>query len=361
MERELRKGILACWCWARRKGLGAAASAGRMGMSASTLGDWLCKWKANRAKIKLLGRPAQAVDLVTRLAIAVIFQLMGPGVGLGTMRFIFPEASRAELEEMLRCYRTAYRKKNRLLIHALRWMFPGTVWALDWTEPPRPLDGIYKYILVVRDLATGVQLAALPSVTKEAAVAADLLRVLFEKHGPPLVVKSDNEFDAKEIRTVLDDHSVWHLLSPPGLPAYNGACEAGIGSLKTEAHWEAARNDRVGEWTCDDVEGARLRANQTHKPRGFDQPTPQAAWQAREPVTELARRQLAQTVNALKPIAAEELEVRLLPGMEKADRMHYNAVNRLAISRALVALGILRIRRRRITPRITRKNKANIS
>ena len=53
------------------------------------------------------------------------------------------------------------------------------------------------------------------------------------------------------------------LLSPPGTPEYNGAVEAGIESLKTRAHFIAARNDPPGEWTRDDVEGPRLMANET--------------------------------------------------------------------------------------------------
>jgi hypothetical protein len=64
------------------------------------------------------------------------------------------------------------------------------------------------------------------------------------------------------------------LLSPPGTPEYNGTCEAGIGSLKTRTHHEAARNDRPGEWTCDDVEGARMMDNETGRPWGVNGLTP---------------------------------------------------------------------------------------
>ena len=41
-----------------------------------------------------------------------------------------------------------------------------------------------------------------------------------------------------------------------------GACEAVIGSLKSRAHHKLARNDRPGEWTCDNVEAARVMANE---------------------------------------------------------------------------------------------------
>jgi hypothetical protein len=48
----------------------------------------------------------------------------------------------------------------------------------------------------------------------------------------------------------------------PGCRAIMAGCEAGIGGLQTRAHCEAARRDRPGEWTCDDVLAAQLSANQ---------------------------------------------------------------------------------------------------
>ena len=66
-----------------------------------------------------------------------------------------------------------------------------------------------------------------------------------ELHGPPLVVKSDNGsvFGAPAMETLLHDFGVLHLFSPPGTPSYNGAIEAGIGSLKARSEAHAARHD----------------------------------------------------------------------------------------------------------------------
>ena len=72
------------------------------------------------------------------------------------------------------------------------------------------------------------------------------------------------------------------LLSPPGLPSYNGSIEAGIGGFETRAHHESARNDRPGQWTPDDVEGARQQANQTARPFGLYGPTPDDVWQCHD-------------------------------------------------------------------------------
>jgi hypothetical protein len=131
---------------------------------------------------------------------------------------------------------------------------------MDYTEPPGAVDGVYGSILVVRDLSSGMQLMALPVEAATAEETTAALEALFRAYGAPLVLKSDNgsAFTAEGVERFLEACEVYHLLSPPRLPSYNGACEAGIGSLKTRAHHESARNDRPGEWTCDDVEAARI-------------------------------------------------------------------------------------------------------
>ena len=80
------------------------------------------------------------------------------------------------------------------------------------------------------------------------------------------------------------------LLSPPRTPWYNGAIEAGIGSLRTRVHHEAARHGRPALWTCDDLEAARRQANRTARPWGHHSPTPHDVWTQRQPIT-IAERQ----------------------------------------------------------------------
>jgi hypothetical protein len=50
------------------------------------------------------------------------------------------------------------------------------------------------------------------------------------------------------------------LLSPPDTPRYNGACQAGLGALKTRTDHLAARDGDPATWTCNQVEAARLQA-----------------------------------------------------------------------------------------------------
>jgi len=74
------------------------------------------------------------------------------------------------------------------------------------------------------------------------------------------------------------------LFSPPYYPQYNGACEAGFGTLKTYAHHEAAKHGRPHQWSCDDVEAARMRANELSRPHGYLRPTPAENYLWRIPV-----------------------------------------------------------------------------
>jgi hypothetical protein len=351
-ERAVRKSTLTFVRWSAWRGQGLGRTAGRLDLSTNTLGNWLREWRADRMKLKLRGRPAGQINQDARMTFMAIFHLMGPGVGLPTLQSLMPEATRGELEDLLLRFRRVWKKGGHALIHALRWLVPGTVWAIDWFEPPKPVDGIYPFVLLVRDLASGRTLWSLPSLAKEAKAAADVLKSLFLEHGPPLVLKSDNEFNAAEIVEVLEKNSVLHLLSPPGLPGYNGSCEAGVGGVKTRAHYEAARHDRPGEWTCDDVYAAGLLANQTHRPNGLLEPTPDQAWAARQPIAQELRQMFIQTVKDREPQARQELGY--LPGID-LDRWGQAAVNRVAIGRALVEHGLLRIRRKRFSPPITRK------
>ena len=84
------------------------------------------------------------------------------------------------------------------------------------------------------------------------------------------------------------------------MPRYNGAVEAGVGQLKTRAHLIAARHNRPGRLTCDDLEGAVLLANRTLRPWGKDGPTPEERWQRREPIAGSEREAFAASEKRLR-------------------------------------------------------------
>jgi transposase InsO family protein len=261
----------------------------------------------------------------------------------------------------VRRYRLVYRKRRRQLAMSLRWRRVGAVWAIDFTEPPTPIDGQFGQLLAVRDLGSGKMLASLPLREASADNVRDLLRALFAEHRAPLVLKSDNgsALVAAEVKDLLDNWGVTALTSPPGTPRYNGACEAGIGGLKTRAHHIAARHGRPGAWTCDDVEAARLMANEMGRPASAAGPTPDEAWRAQPAIDANERRRFQ--------IATENQRHELRQQLDSEHSEPFNgradgaAIERLAITQALIALGILELRRRRITTSATGRRVRKIS
>jgi hypothetical protein len=91
-----------------------------------------------------------------------LLHAVGPALGLPTLRACFPALCRAELDDLLRRYRRLCRLRYHETLYVLHWTRPGSVWAIDFTEAPRPVDGGDRYLLAVRDLASGQQLLWLP-------------------------------------------------------------------------------------------------------------------------------------------------------------------------------------------------------
>jgi len=238
----------------------------------------------------------------------------------------------------------------------LRWNRPGAVRAFAFFYPPLPIEGVFKYVLVVRDLASGYQLLALPTRDRQALTVVSALRFLFAAYGPPLVLKSDNEFDADPIAEVLARNRVFHPLSPPEFPRYNGAIEAGIGCGDMIAvdrvpgnriFYEAARHDRPMRWTCDDLEAGLLQSNELSRPNGHLEPNPDERWEGRVPIQEEERAAFQAAVQKREADAFKRLG--FLPGIELSRRDRH-AVWRLALALALVDQGFLQVRRRRSSP-----------
>jgi transposase InsO family protein len=105
---------------------------------------------------------------------------------------------------------------------------------MDFTHPPRLIDGVFSAILNVVDLGSRQQLCWLPVLHEDLAVVQDVLRDLFEEHGAPLIIKSDNgpAFRAEAIKKVLSDWRVFPLFSPPYCASYNGVCERANQTMK---------------------------------------------------------------------------------------------------------------------------------
>jgi hypothetical protein len=337
-----------------------AETARLLRITSRTLRQWRRRAARDWEIMRWTGRPAARSSPERRNAVIGYLDEFGPGIGLRLLRDAFPMMARAELDDLMTRYRRAWRVRHRRPLRVLEWTRPGAVWAVDFAEPPTAVDGVFPDLLAVRDLASGRQLLWHPAPAATAIAAAEPLAGLFVRHGPPLVVKSDNgsAFGAPAVATLLENFAVLPLFSPPHTPSYNGAVEAGIGGLKmrTEAH--AARHGRPGFWTFDDVAAARREANATARPRGPNGPTPDEAWAARTRLCPTDRASFRASVAEQRRIARHELDVSPAgPWPVMTERR----VDRVAIRRALVEHGVLVFSRRSIPPPIRRKKAEGIS
>ena len=323
-----------------RCGTSCRRVAAAVGLRPRTLSHWRRCQERGELTCKPRGRPCKQSSREQRRLVIEWMQEAGPQIGLPTLRTTFPDIPRCELVDLQGDYRCEFRRGNRLAIEKLTWHMPRGVWAMDHTEPPRPIDGLYKSLFSVRDLASGMQLAWLPVPDETAETTLPILQALFMEHGPPLVLKSDNgpAFKSELVGELLTDWSVVPLRSPPYTPKYNGSCEAGIGGMKVRTHYEAARHGRAGSWTCENVEAARCQANEYHYPRGQTQFTPQQVWQS---PAEIEYTERTEFHLAVERALAQQIQKRSCDSEEQPTAAAQAAEYRRAVRQALVELGIL--------------------
>jgi transposase InsO family protein len=271
-----------------------------------------------------------------------------------TLQERFPDLARAELTDLLKGFRQVLRHRRRDDMRRLHWLVPGRVWAIDFAEPSElgaawslpPIDDEYPYLLAVRDLASGYQLAWLPVHQATAEVTQAALATLFEQHGAPLVLKADNgpPFRADQTKSLLQKAEVRFLFSPPYWPAYNGAIEAAIGALKRRTEEHAAQQGHARRWTWADALAARAQANAA-RPRRLHGLSPAELWAARTRITATERVRFELAVERQSFLARREMNIAQ---EQQLDHWQASAVDRKAIERALVEHDYLLFRRRRL-------------
>ncbi len=327
-------------CRARR-GRTLAQMAGDIGINPQLLYTWRSRASAGDWAAVPRGRRPLIVSAAVKAEIFELMELLGPFTGVPALREYFPAVARREMQHLAGEFRRRFFAGKLAEAFECTWQQPGVCWAMDYTAPPLPIDGIYRKILDVRDLGSGKQLAALPVPEESGIETALLLESLFARYGPPLVIKSDNgsSLVAAAVKKVLKHFGVIFLLSPPYYPQYNGACEAGHGAIKVRAHHLAARAGRPGQWSCDDVEAARLGVNELSRPKGFGGPSPNVLWDEKKELSDRDR-------GLFRKLVADKL--RQMRSNDDEKMLGLAKQKRLSVSRALVKLGYLLVRRRRI-------------
>jgi len=244
--------------------------------------------------------------------------------------------------------------RRRALRHQsrLEWRRVGAVWAADFKERREPLEGRYGWLLSIKDLGSGFQLAWEPLIDATATVVQDIYTRLFEEHGPPLVLKSDNggQFKANDTKALLAEYQVLPLYSPKRHPQYNGAVERANGQVSSYQQALAEYHQRPAGPTCDDAEAARLHANELAHPQGWRGPTARELWDQHTPIPPDERAAFLASVAVQRRTARAAWNFT-----DDASLTHYEAaaVDRRAIRDALVAHDLLRIHPRRKSKRDT--------
>ena len=358
-EYELRGNVASLLNWTQSRGITFSQTAGRLRLAPRTLRQWRRAWREASSQPLPLGRPCLRAPRALRNEVIALLDELGPATGVPTLRDCFPTLARAELEDLVRRYRRVWRKRHQQALHVLHWQAPGAVWAMDFSQATYRVEGKDRYLLAVRDLASGQQLLwwPTPAINTDETLAA--LSFLFAEHGAPLVLKTDNgsPFCADQTLEFLRQADVIPLFSPPRMPRYNGAVEAGIGSLKTRTDHHAAHHGRAGHWTLDDLSAAQAQANTEARPHGPTGPSPEAMW--------TTRRRLSAEERSLFRAAVERQRQQLhvqegLPDTTTHARAHARAQNRPAIRRALEEFGYLLYSRRRLPLPIRKQKVANI-
>jgi transposase InsO family protein len=329
----------------------------RLGIPYRTAQEWVRRFKKDGLKARRRGRPLERGTPALRNNVFETLRALGPGTGVPTLRKHNPDLPFRELLSLKKRYARAYKRRKKRLSEALTWTRPGSVWSIDFTEPPTEVDGKYRYLLCVEDLSSGCNLETIPVVRKRSFQVKQVLEHLCRKHGPPLVIKADNDscFTKGVMKYLHEKYGVSFLFSPAYMPWYNGGVESCIGRLKPIIFHRGSSNGRPYEWSSGDVHAGCILANETVTKTGM---THSEIFERRVPLSSEERFIFLNELESQKKKVLESLEKKAGEepnGSEKA------IIQRRATRDALIKCGYLTFRRRWITPALKRQNYARIS
>lgn len=131
-----------------------------------------------------------------------------------------------------------HRRRRRVKVDKVLGLvaeLPGEIWSMDFATD-RLENGRKARIFGVLDTCTRENLCLKARPTFPAYRLIDELRWLFQVHGKPVVLRSDNgpEFRSKKLREFLESEGVLHEFIKPGSPWQNGHIESFFGKLRNE-------------------------------------------------------------------------------------------------------------------------------
>jgi transposase len=325
--------------WREQERIPCRALASDLGVAESTLRRW-CGTVSPPERMP--GRPRLPLDAEAAQVVTEAIADVAARTTVAQLKSNFPSVARSYLASELSRARRDLRAARRSHLAQLTWLRPGSVWAGDFTE----LDGRRgDSALAVRDLASSAVLYASIAGSQSASLVVDVLDQLFDEHGPPLVFKCDNGsgFVAHCTKRFLAEHGVLTLFSPPKTPAYNGACERGIGVIKAAAEDVARLAGHVGPPTQAHLDSAARLLNGSPRGRAASASTAARLWNGRAPLAPELRRDLDTRYRRHEHARRAELGIAAARSLNHAEQA---SLDRHAVREALCELDLLSIRRR---------------
>jgi len=319
-----------------------------LGVSERSIRRWKARQDRGELPARRGGRRPTPVPRSTRQRVITTLIERGPNVGVPVLRGLFGSVPYRVLATLKRRFVRVLRKRYAWYRNRLEWLRAGATWAMDFTEPEATLPDGHAKLLLVRDLGSGMQLAAEPCAGERASAVCVLLTTLFLTLGVPLLIKMDNggAFRAGTTQDLLAEHGVTCLFSPPYWPQYNGACERSGGTLKLRIEQLALIRGSPGRWLRSDIACAVHLANATARPKGATHPTPAEVFAARRSITTPERRAFLRDVARRRAVALATFQSKrgTMPMCQERE-----AIDRNVVQRALLEGGYLRFRRGRLS------------
>jgi len=195
-----------------------------LGLARSSVLRWAGRLRRGLPAIRTPGPPKAPMENPAALDRAIAdlphrnHRTFGTAALWGTWQAMI---SRRDFNDRVRVERRRRLRDERGSLHRIAWREAGAVWAMD----PADYGGIVWNLVV--DLASRFRFELTVAIHLPATRIADHLQRLFDRYGPPLVLKRDNGSNlvAPVVDELLSAYGVIALTSPPHFPRYNGAVE----------------------------------------------------------------------------------------------------------------------------------------
>jgi transposase InsO family protein len=195
-----------------------------VGLARSSVLRWTDRLRRGQPAIRSSGTPKATLEQPTTMEAGIAALHHGAHRSRGApalWRLWQQYVSRRDFGARVRDCRRQLQRAQRESLWRIVWRQAGAVWAMDPAE-----YGQVRWNLV-GDLASRLRFELLVAAHLPARRIAAHLAELFERYGPPLVLKRDNGSNLVHpaVDELLEDCGVLALTSPPYYPRYNGAIE----------------------------------------------------------------------------------------------------------------------------------------